>query len=70
MDVRCDDGSYPANCPMRQYMHHLNLALAQMGVPCVAARLKELAMRAGFVEVRVRLVSAIPAYTSEIRQWY
>ena len=68
MDVRSDDGSYPERCAMRQYMRYLNLALAQMGVPCVAARLKGLAIDAGFVEVRVCLVFAIPACISEIEQ--
>jgi len=62
MDVCCDDGSYPAGCAMSQYMRHLNLALQQMGVPCVASRLRGLLINAGFVEVRVRLRSTIPAY--------
>lgn len=54
MDVYSDDGCYPQDCALREYMSKLNLSLERMGVPNIAPLVKDLAIRAGFVDVKVR----------------
>lgn len=58
-DVACDDGSYPENCALRDYMRNLNKALEVMGLSTMPARAVEYLKRAGFVDIKVRIPSSL-----------
>lgn len=52
-DVSCDDGSYPENCALRDYMRNLGRSLEIMGLASMPRDGRKYIEKAGFVDIKV-----------------
>lgn len=59
-NVSCDDGSYPENCALRDYMRNLGRALEIMGLASMPRDGRKYIEKAGFVDIKVSCPPSTP----------
>lgn len=65
-NVSCDDGSYPENCALRDYMRNLGRALEIMGLASMPRDGRQYIEKAGFVDIKVSRLFSLTSMAANL----